>query len=1308
MLLHPIQPKDALNQAYRKVKPFRSDIDDFRQNLLYLISQVDDAKDEENHKTEMRDFLKKTYFGEDYYFNVKQNIDWAIFNGAKSSDSVGVIIEAKRPTNKGEMVTKDNLNRKAFHELILYYLRERITEKNLEVRHLIITNIYEWFIFDAQVFEKLFAQNKAFVKQFEQFESKQLSASNTSVFYNEIAKPFLDKLESEITFTHFDLKDYETVLKKGDGESNKKLIALYKIFSPEHLLKLNFANDSNSLNKEFYKELLHIIGLEDKKEGGKHIIQRKAKGQRNEASLLENTIKKLDQRDLIFQVEKPTQYGTSKEDQLFGVALELVITWVNRVLFLKLLEAQLISYNKDNAFTFLNADLIHDYDNLDDLFFGVLAKRPEERDEESQKKFGHVPYLNSSLFETTQLEKNTSSMSLLRNDHKLPIYSQTVLKDNNGKRKSGELSALHYLFAFLDAYDFSSENGEEIQEEKKTLINASVLGLIFEKINGYKDGSFFTPGFITMYMCRETIRRAVLQKFNQSLLEEGGRRSGGVENIVELYETLSDLYRDIGRGKRFSFVQANELINSLKTCDPAVGSGHFLVSALNELIAIKSELEILIDKEGKPLRDCTFEVINDELIIKLDDELFQYNPKNPTSQRIQETIFHEKQTIIENCLFGVDINPNSVKICRLRLWIELLKHAYYRQSTKDRHPELVSGSASDEMLKQVQHDQLRQLETLPNIDINIKCGNSLISRFGLDEDLSRILKSVKWNIETYKGFVLDYKHASNKEEKKGLEKLIEQIKSDFRSEIARDNPIQRRLDKLGYELFKLTGKGKDGFGLMMFDPKEDYGKDKLLKKKREAKIKKLEKDIAIEQGKLNEIKSNKIFENAFEWRFEFPEVLDHNGDFMGFDVVIGNPPYIRQEAFSTDKPYLQQHYQTAAGTADLFVYFVERGMNVLAQNGQFIYILPNKWMRAGYGKNLRNWVGQFSIESIVDFGDLPVFEEATTYPCIWHMSKTANAEPNFNATTIESLDFDVSLGAYVKQNQFEVNQSLLPENGWTLVNDKIQRLLEKLRTKGTPLGEYVNGKMYYGIKTGYNEAFVIDEATRNQLIEEDPKSAEIIKPFLDGKDIKKYAVPLVSKHLIFTRRGIDITLYPAVQNFLNSFKERLVTRPKDYKGNDWKGRKPGNYPWYEIQDTIEYHLEFEKRKIVWPETSLDNQFTLVQEGHYLNKTSFFMPIDECFLLGVLNSKLARFYFNSIVSKMRGGYFSMSKAYVETFRIVDPKVRVYNHIESKVDQILSLKKDNPQANTLALEREIDLMVYELYGLSEEEIEIVENS
>jgi adenine-specific DNA-methyltransferase len=357
------------------------------------------------------------------------------------------------------------------------------------------------------------------------------------------------------------------------------------------------------------------------------------------------------------------------EERLFNVGLQLSITWINRILFLKLLEAQLITYHKgDNSYAFLSFDKIKNYDDLNSLFFQVLAKRFEDRNQDVAKIFEKVPYLNSSLFEPTDMEHNTLFISNLKDEKTIPILSGTVLKNEQGKKRTGELSTLEYLFEFLNAYDFSSEGSEDIQEDNKTLINASVLGLIFEKINGYKDGSFFTPGFITMYMCRETIRKAVVQKFNET-------KNWSCENLEDLYDKIEDRK------------EANDIVNSVKICDPAVGSGHFLVSALNEMIAVKNDLKILQDREGKRLKEYHVEVVNDELIVTDEDGLlFEYNPTNKESQRIQETLFHEKQTIIENCLFGVDINPNSVKICRLRLWIELLKNAYYEKCNRTGNP----------------------------------------------------------------------------------------------------------------------------------------------------------------------------------------------------------------------------------------------------------------------------------------------------------------------------------------------------------------------------------------------------------------------------------------------------------------------------------------------------------------------------------------------------------------------------------------------------------------------------------------------
>ena len=262
-----------------------------------------------------------------------------------------------------------------------------------------VTNIYEWFVFDASVFEKAFAQNKALVKDFKAFEAGSLSGITTDFFYKEIAAREIEKMDGEIPFTYFDLRNYDKPLRNADKKDDVKMIALFKLLSPEHMLKLPFTNDSNSLDKRFYTELLHIIGLSETKEGGKKLIGRNKSGERHAGSILENAILELDSLDKITRLERPSQYGDSNEERLFNVALELSITWVNRILFLKLLEAQLSTYHKgDKSYSFLNLDKIKNYDDLNSLFFKVLARKYEDRSEEIMKVFGNVPYLNSSLF----------------------------------------------------------------------------------------------------------------------------------------------------------------------------------------------------------------------------------------------------------------------------------------------------------------------------------------------------------------------------------------------------------------------------------------------------------------------------------------------------------------------------------------------------------------------------------------------------------------------------------------------------------------------------------------------------------------------------------------------------------------------------------------------------------------------------------------------------------------------------------------------------------------------------------------------
>jgi len=316
-----LKPRQALNKAFLKVKPIRSEIDRFKTNLIHLLDHIREGETEEHHKNLIADFLKNTGFAPQHYINTKERNDLVIHNGSKDS-TVGVLFETKSPGNKSEMITTGKLNAKAFQELVLYYLRERITHKNLEVRHLIITNAHEWFIFDAQVFDRLFAQNIALVKQFNDFEAGRMADTNTNFFYKQVAEPFIAGISSTVEFTHFDIREFEKPLRNADKADDNKLIALFKLLSPSHLLKQSFANDSNSLDKRFYTELLHIIGLTETKDGSKKLIERNKAGQRHQGTLLEEAILHLESLDKLSRIVNPSQYGATKDERLFNIALD--------------------------------------------------------------------------------------------------------------------------------------------------------------------------------------------------------------------------------------------------------------------------------------------------------------------------------------------------------------------------------------------------------------------------------------------------------------------------------------------------------------------------------------------------------------------------------------------------------------------------------------------------------------------------------------------------------------------------------------------------------------------------------------------------------------------------------------------------------------------------------------------------------------------------------------------------------------------------------------------------------------------------
>jgi len=1222
MKLIPINIKDATRHLLRE-KPVRDKFDIFKTNLLELLRRIEDLEklpkneSEEHMKNDIRDFLLNTYYKGSNLVNTNFKKDLVVYLENTVNSDAGVVIEAKRPKSP-EMISLDNANKKAFHEVILYYMDDRMKEKsNTQLKNLIITNINEWYIIDANEFDN------HIYKDFKKLYELTKNDKKDNDFFYEEARKKLESFTYEMPCVKFNLLEYRDKLKSKSKSSEVELVALYKIFSPNFLLKKRVTNDSNSLDTPFYTELLHIIGLTETDDSGKKVIQRKKESARNSGSIIEDTILQLDSLDKINRLEKPDLFGSTYTERLFNVALELCITWINRILFLKLLESQLISYQHQGQdsepFQFLNFRKIKSYDDLNSLFFQVLAKKHEDRNNEIKKAFEKVPYLNSSLFEPTEIEHTTLFISNLQGDKEIPVSTSTKLLNESGKKQTGSLDTLNYLFRFLEAYDFSTDSGEEIQEVNRTLMNASVLGLIFEKINGYKDGAVFTPSFVTMYMCRETIRRTVVQKFNEV-------KKWNCKDFEDLQEKI--LYTDKEVRK-----EANKIVNSIKMCDPSVGSGHYLVSGLNEILSIKNDLKIMQYRNStERIIDHSFIVLDDELIVtNLETgNRFKYNPINPNSQRIQETLFHEKQTIIENCLFGVDINPNSVKICRLRLWIELLKNAYYKTPT--------------------------ELETLPNIDINIKCGNSLISRFPIDADLSQALKKSKnYTIDSYRVAVDTYRNATSKEEKRKMERLINIIKSNFKSEISKNDPKVKKLYKLSGDLDFLTNQTS----LFEKTKKEKAEWNKKLKVLTD-EIDKLEKEI-------EEIKGNKIYENAFEWRFEFPEVLNDKGDFVGFDIVVGNPPYvISRETFSESQ---RQHYidkfKLIHEKPNLYLLFIEKSFQILKINGEFSFIVPNSITGMESAYKVREFlINNFRINSIINLlGE--TFQGVNVESCILSISKK-NAIEDVQFMSINSGIIDNSLFELAKINTWKNNRNFLFD---ILSSKEDSKILSILKENSQLL--YTQYEVKVGLQAyekGKGKPNQTEEDVRKHIFDYRYKFDDNTYPYLNGSDIGRYNLKWSGQWL---RYGEWLSQPKTMIQFQD---ERILIR--------------------EISGTYPYIIQ----AMLVNETYLNNKSilnVLSKNGEYSLR----------FLLGFLNSKLISFYHKRQTVKGNRNLFpKIVIKDLQNYPIPILERKEQQPLIDKVDKILLAKKQGE--DTILIENEIDQMVYKLYELTEEEIRIIE--
>ncbi len=1208
--------------------------------------ETNPQENENNHNNAFNNLLNGVF---KYKVEPTKKIDSAIVN---ENNKVEVIIEFKALKNPNEFIKKGDLNVKALHESLFYYLIERRGGNN-NLKHLILATIKELYIIDANEFE-VFNKDKEIENAFKDCYDRKGNDTSTKAFYDACQKR-LNELDRSLKYHHIPLK-------------KENLALIYQALSPNFLLKIPKYSDANTLNKDFYEELLYILGLEEKNEKGKTLI----KPSRTQNSL-SDALKE--------------QYTNLDDEEVMA----LLIAWNNRILFLRLLESLLISF-KHFEKPFLTTDNFKDFNDLNTLFFEVLAKKNSERSQDikENKIFGKIPYLNSSLFDKTPLELKGYEIKLLDNK-KLEIYKNSVLKKHENYQEKKELPLLKYLFEFLRLYKFTT-TPKDIKDNTDTsesrLINPSVLGLVFEKLNGYKEGSFYTPSFITSYMCKESITPIVLDKFNAIYQWD-------CENLKALRGKID---------RNFSNEKAKEYLNMLLTlriCDPAVGSGHFLVSALNEMVLIAYELGLIASLYRHELK-----LENDEIIIHTpEDKVFKYtipHSENDPHHHIQKELFELKKDIIENCLFGVDINPNSCEITKLRLWIELLKYSYYI---------FEEGKNTN------------ALETLPNIDINIKCANSLISRFNLNDDLKKI-PNIKKKIQEYKDLVAQYKDPNplyplNKQD---LINKIQDLKNTFsltlkdpKTKAELEKAIEKHITK--YNDFALDDKSLLT-GLNYFIPSL-FGTPKLSPKEEEEAFASYGRIRALRK-KLDDALSGGEYHNAFEWRFEFPEVLDDEGNFLGFDCIIGNPPYIRQEKIKDIKPLLEKQYKDFYNsTADIYTYFFALAYHLLKEKGFSAFITSNKYARAKYGAKLREWLlKKTTLVSYMELNALKVFENATVDTSIISFIKqTPLKESVFNY--YEPTEND-------KENlkntpSLSMKQNALSTESFIFANATLLDLRDKIESVGTPLKDW-GIQIYRGILTGCNEAFIIPTEKRDAILnacktqEERERTEGLIKPILRGKDIKRYSYEWAGEWVINTHNGytsalkskippIDIEKYPTTKAHLDSHYDAIVTRSDQ-----------GDTP-YHLRNCA-YLEDFEKEKIVYGEIVQEPRFYL-DNGEcelgvfYAEATSFILTGEHLrYLLGMLHSKLITFAFKTFYAG--GGLgesgYRYKKAFIERLpipQITEKNQELARKITDYAERILKSKEKDPKANTQGLEQEIDALVYQLYHLTDEEIKIIED-
>ncbi|MCF0216851.1 MAG: Eco57I restriction-modification methylase domain-containing protein, partial [Fibrobacteraceae bacterium] len=794
-------------------------------------------------------------------------------------------------------------------------------------------------------------------------------------------------------------------------------------------------------------------------------------------------------------------------------------------------------------------------------------------------------------------------------------------------------TTLQYLLEFLNAYDFVGDGGDS-----GMIVNASVLGKVFEKLNGYKDGSYYTPSFVTMGICQDSIGKTVVAKFNEA--------------YGWSCKTLADVHNRLDYDGE-SIKSYNDLFNSIAVADISVGSGHFLVSALNEMVRIKANLGILIDANGLNFKQYRFAIENDELVVRSGSQKVRYNYQDAESQRLQVTLFNEKKNIISNCLFGVDINPNSVNICRLRLWIELLKHTYYKEETG-----------------------FTELEILPNIDINIKVGNSLISKLPVvignpkKGDNAGVEESLQRKVREYKKAVREYKLSRDKVAKAELKEQIAKIKKSF---VSSDSMVMLELDAAAI--------------------------------------------------KFNEdAERNGLFVHSMEWMIEFPELMDEKGNFKGFDCIVGNPPYMRVQEIEKTQPKEKQYYEsvyknsTGAGAYDLAFIFVELALKLMRPGCICSYIMPHKFLNSDGAETFRNWLRSGTlVKRMAHFGANQLFKGASTYTCITEFSKGETDgfdlyKAQFKGNYVEEMR-NPDMYNRIGYDSIDKAASLYRKNQWILLANENQFDVFNAIFSSKRKINSVFDSVFQGIATSDDKLFVLERNEAGSFTL--PKTGatyqlepDFFKPMLKGEDVHKWSELRTNRYVFFPYKKPNyepVSLDELERNYPLTYKY-VMENEKLFKSRE--SGKAGKMPIWYAYIYPKNKDKFEQIKLCSMEICSNHPNVTLNSGatflyHNTKVYSWVKKEDVVesykFLMAILNSNLIWWFLKQTGDTLSSDSITFKTEYLNPFPMpLTPDEPVRAKVETLVESIM---QDTAEGrNTAQKEMKLNAMVYKLYGLT----------